>query len=201
MYRDIDGDGKITAFGDPAKGTKGDMKYLGNMLPRYIYSSNINLSYKRFDLSILIQGVGKRDGIRTGEFSQNFTAVWMQPLEYFYGKNWTPDNPDARYPRIIPGAVGFDDLNSWNWRTSAMRMNNLAYLKLKTITVAYNLPQILCSKIKMQSIRVYASGQDLLTISKDTWNRSFNPEESWERTDEQTYPFSSVVSMGIDIKF
>src|SRR5674476_1365757 len=102
---------------------------------------------------------------------------------------------------LFPGAVGFDDLNSWNWRTSAMRMNNLAYLKLKTITVAYNLPQILCSKIKMQSIRVYASGQDLLTISKDTWNRSFNPEESWERTDEQTYPFSSVVSMGIDIKF
>ena len=201
MYRDIDGDGKITAFGDPAKGTKGDMKYLGNLLPRYIYTSNINVSYKRFDLSVLLQGVGKRNGIRTGEFSYPFTNVWMQPLEYFYGKSWTVDNPNARYPRIIPGSLGFDEIKDWNWRTSEMNMNNLAYLRVKTLTVAYNIPPTLCSKLKMQSVRIYVSGQDLFTFSKDTWNRSFDPEELWERTDEQTYPFNSVVSLGLDIKF
>lgn len=82
-----------------------------------------------------------------------------------------------------------------------MRMNNLAYLKLKLATLAYNLPKPLVSKVKMQSVRVYISGQDLLTFSKDTWNNSFNPEETWERSDEQTYPFNSVVSFGLDIKF
>ena len=201
MFRDVDGDGKITAFGDAAKGTSGDMVYLGNLLPRYVYSSNINLSYKGFDLGIFLQGIGKREGIRTGEFAYNFTWVWMQPLEYFYGKNWTPENPGARYPRLIPGAVGYDEVHTWNWRYSSMRMNNLAYLKLKVLTLGYNLPQNLVKKIKTQEARIYLSGQDLLTFSKDTWNKSFNPEETWERQDEQTYPFNSVISIGIDIKF
>lgn len=201
MYRDVDGDGKITAFGDAAKGTAGDMVYLGNLVPRYVYSSNISVSYKGFDLSIFLQGIGKRQGIRTGEFAFPFTSVWMQPLEYFYGKNWTPENPGAKYPRIVPGAVGFDGIRNWNWRYSSMRMNNLAYLKLKVLTLAYNLPQTLVQKTRTQSIRVYVSGQDLLTFSKDTWNNSFNPEENWERSDEQTYPFNSVISFGLDIKF
>lgn len=201
MYRDVDGDGKITAFGDASKGTQGDMVYLGNLLPRYMYSSNISLSYKGFDLGIFLQGIGKRQGIRTGEFAFPFTSVWMQPLEYFYGKNWTPDNPGARYPRIIPGAVGFDEIRNWNWRYSSMRMNNLAYLRLKVMTLSYNLPQTLVQRAKMQNVRVYVSGQDLFTFSKNTWNRSFDPEETWERSDEQTYPFTSVISFGLDIKF
>ena len=201
MFRDVDGDGKITAFGEAANGTNGDMVYLGNLLPRYVYSSTINLSYKGFDLSVFLQGIGKREGIRTGEFSNPFPSVWMQPLEYFYGKNWTPENPDAKYPRIVPGAVGFDEIKNWNWRYSSMRMNNLAYLRLKVLTLAYNLPQVLVHKAKMQNIRVYISGQDLFTFSRDTWNKSFDPEETWERSDEQTYPFSSVISLGLDIKF
>ncbi len=201
MFRDVDGDGKITAFGDAANGTQGDMVYLGNLLPRYVYSSTINLSYKGFDFSALLQGIGKREGIRTGEFSNPFPSVWMQPLEYFYGKDWTPDNPDAKYPRIVPGAVGYDEIKNWNWRYSSMRMNNLAYLRLKVLTLAYNLPQTVVHKAKMQNIRVYVSGQDLLTFSRDTWNKSFDPEETWERSDEQTYPFNSVISLGLDIKF
>ncbi len=201
MYKDLDGDGKITAFGDPASGTKGDMTYLGNLLPRYIFSSNINLSYKGIDLGMFWQGIGKRQGIRTGEFSYPFPAVWMQPLEYFYGKNWTPENTNAEFPRIVPGFVGYDDVRGWNWRYSSMRMNNLAYLRLKVITLGYNLPQAVVKKAKLQNVRIYVSGQDLLTFSKGTWNKSFDPEETWERSDEQTYPFNKVVSFGIDIKF
>jgi len=201
MYSDVDGDGKITAFGDPALGTKGDMVYLGNLLPRFVYSSNINLSYKGFDLGIFLQGVGKRQGIRTGEFSYPFPAVWMQPLEYFYGKSWTPENPDAPFPRIIPGFVGYDDVRNWNWRYSSMRMNNLAYLRVKVLTLGYNLPQSMLRKARLQNVRIYVSGQDLLTFSKGTWKNSFDPEETWERSDEQTYPFNKVISFGLDIKF
>lgn len=201
MFRDVDGDGKITAFGDPARGTQGDMVYLGNQLPRFTYSSNINFSYKRFDLEILLQGIGKREGIRTGEFSYPLSVVWEQPLLYYVGKNWTPENTNARYPRVIPGAVGNDELRNWNWRYSSMRMNNLAYLRLKLLRLGYNLPQAITNKVKMKNARVYVSGQDLLTFAKDTWNKSFDPEDTWERSDEQTYPFSSIVSLGIDITF
>lgn len=201
MYADIDGDGKITAFGDAAAGTNGDMTYLGNLLPRYTYSANINLSYKRFDLGVLLQGVGERSGVITGEFAYPFTQVWVQPLEYFYGKTWTPNNPDARYPRIIPGSVGYDTQRDWNNRYSSNRMNNLAYLRVKVLSVAYNLPKNFAKRLKMQNVRLYASGQDLFTFSKNTWNHSFDPEEVAERTDEQTYPFNSVISFGLDIKF
>lgn len=202
MYRDLDGDGKITAFGDPDKGTKGDMQYLGNKFPRYTYSSNIDLSYKGFDLSMMLQGVGERKTIRTGDFAQPYFWVWHQPMEYFYGKNWTEDNPNAKYPRIVPGGIGYDNLRDWNGRISSNRVDNVAYLRLKQITLGYNLPQQLCNKIKMNGIRVYVSGKDLLTFSKGTWGNSFDPEE--DRSDWQSevvYPFSKVVSFGVDIKF
>jgi len=199
MYHDIDGDGKITAYGDPTLGTKGDMKYLGNLLPRYTYSSNISVSYKGFDLNVFLQGVGQKDVIKYGDFAQPYYFVWHQPLEYFYGKNWTVDNPNAKYPRIIPGAVGYDELRDWNYKTSAMRVDNMAYLRVKQITLAYNIPQTICSSLKMQSIRVYASGKDLFTFSKGTWDGSYDPEDaSWS---EQMYPMSKVISFGVDVKF
>jgi TonB-linked SusC/RagA family outer membrane protein len=201
MYRDIDGDGKISPFGDDKLGTKGDMKYLGNYLPRYTYSANLSLSYKNFDFSMFLQGVGQREGIRVGDFGYPFYFIWHQPLEYFYGKTWTPENTDAPYPRIIPGGMGYDGLRNWNWKHSNSRFDNLAYLRIKTLTLTYNLPQSFCDKLKMQSARIYASGQDLFTIAKGTWEKSFDPEETWERNDEQTYPFSSVISLGLDIKF
>ncbi len=203
MYKDIDGDGKITAFGDPAKGTNGDMKYLGNLLPRYTYSSDINISFKNFDLSVLLQGVGKRNTIRNGDFGQPYSWVWHQPLEYFYEKSWTPENTDAQYPRLIPGGVGFDGLKDWNWRTSSMRIVDVAYLRLKDITIGYNVPQQVCTRLKAGNIRVYVSGKDLFTISKGSWDGSFDPEEekygSW--LSEITYPFSRVWSFGLDVKF
>lgn len=201
MYRDVDGDGKITAFGDPSKGYSGDLVYLGNLLPRYTYSSTFDLSWKNFDLSALFQGVGKRQGIKYGDFGQPFQFVWHQPLEYFYGKTWSPENPDAKYPRIIPGGIGFDALQEWDWRTSSMRVDNMAYLRVKFLTLGYNLPAGVTSRLKTQSIRVYVSGQDLFTFSKGTWNGSFDPEEIWQRNDEQTYPFSKVYSFGLDVRF
>lgn len=202
MYADLDGDGKITAFGNPADGTKGDMKYLGNKLPRYTYSSTINLSYKGFDLSMMWQGVGSRKTIRTGDFAQPYYWVWHQPLEYFYEKNWTEENPTAKYPRIIPGGVGYDNLRDWNGHISENRVDNVAYLRLKNITLGYSLSQLLCKKIGLNSIRFYITGKDLLTFSKGTWNNSFDPEE--DRSDWQSevvYPFNKVISFGIDVKF
>lgn len=201
MFADVDGDGAITAFGDQSKGSTGDLVYLGNLLPRYTYSANIDLNYKGIGLSLFFQGVGQRKGMRDGDFNKPMNWVWFQPLQYFYGKTWTPKNTDAQYPRIIPGSLGMDGVRDWDWRPSAMRMDNLAYLRLKVITVSYDFPASLYSKLKMQSARIYASGQDLFTFAKGTWKKSYDPEETWGRSDEQTYPFSKVISVGLDIRF
>ena len=198
-YKDIDGDGKITSFGDPAKGYKGDMKYLGDQNPRYAYSSNINLSYKNFELGILLQGIGKRNGVRTGVQSMPLYYVWHPATKWFYDKTWTPERTDAQYPRIIPGGMGWDALRDWNYRYSDRVINNLAYMRVKSLILAYNIPKSFCNQLKMKSIRIYASGQDLFTFSKGTWGNTYDPEE--EKTDFSTYPFTKVISFGIDVKF
>ncbi|MDR0541668.1 MAG: TonB-dependent receptor, partial [Dysgonamonadaceae bacterium] len=201
MYHDMDGDGKITTFGDD--GQSGDLVCIGNLLPRYMYSSNIELSYKNVDFSIFLQGVGKRNVVRTGDFQAPFQQWWYQPLAYYYGKTWTTDRPDATVPRIIEGGRGWDDVRNWNYRysDSPHRLIDVSYLRVKLITLAYRIPQSICDKMKIQGIRIYASGQDLFTFANGTWGGSFDPEEGWQRNDLYTYPFSNIVSFGLDVKF
>lgn len=201
MFADLDGDGKLTAYGDPVKKSKGDLKHLGSILPRYTYSANINLAWSNFDLNVVIQGVGKQVNIRDGSFAVPMSAIYFQPLEYFHGKSWTPENTGAQYPRLIPGAVGFDGLLGYNWQYSSMRVNKLSYLRFKAITLGYNLPAPICKLLHLNSARIYVSGQDMFTISQGTWGGSFDPEEGWQMSNEQTYPFTKVKSIGVNIKF
>jgi len=198
MYKDVDGDGKLTAFGDKSKGLKGDMVYLGNLLPRYTFSSTINIGYKAFDLNIFIQGVGKRNIQYEGAISRPNTFFWPS-LAYYYGKTWTPDRPNAKYPRYIPGSVGYDGLRNYDYHTSSLTMQNMAYLRFKTITLGYNLPASLATKLKMRSARIYVSGQDLFTLSKGTLGGNFDPEDGFRN--EGTYPFNKIYSVGLNVKF
>ena len=201
MYRDVDGDGQITAFG--ADGESGDLVYIGNRMPRYTYSSNINLSYKNIDFTLFLQGVGKRNVVRTGDFQSPFRYYWFQPLAYYYEKTWTVDRPNAEIPRIIEGSRGMDAVYNWNYRYSDAphRLIDASYLRIKVITLAYRVPQSVCNNLKIQSIRVYASGEDLFTFAKGTWGGTFDPEEGWQNTDAFTFPFNKTISFGIDVKF
>ncbi|MDR0743949.1 MAG: TonB-dependent receptor [Tannerella sp.] len=201
MFSDLDGDGKITAFGDGTDEYPGDMKYLGNINPRYIYSVNLDLSYKRFDLNLFFQGVGKRAGMVEDISYRPLNSIWDPTLAYFHNKNWTPENTEAPYPRIMAGALGYDEIRDWNWRVSSMRMLDMSYLRLKVINLVYNIDPSLLSILKLQSARVYVSAQDLFTFSKGIMGNSFDPEEIYERRDAETYPFSAVISLGLDIKF
>jgi TonB-linked SusC/RagA family outer membrane protein len=199
MFRDVDGDGEITYYGDKTKGTTGDMVYLGNLLPRYTFSSTINLKYKNFDCQFFLQGVGKRTTMYEGIHYQPFSSIWWDPVEYFYEKTWTPDRPDTKFPRIIPGGVGYDELKNWDYRVSAMRMDDVSYLRVKLITLGYTLPSPVLSKIRMKGARIYVSGQDLFTVSKGTREGAYDPEDSGRS--EATYPFNKVYSIGLDVKF
>lgn len=198
MYKDLDGDGKITAFGDKTKGLAGDMKYLGNLLPRYTFSSNINVGWKQFDLSVFLQGVGKRNIQYSGSIATPNTFFWPS-LEYYYNKTWSPERPDAPFPRYIPGNLGYDDLRNYNYRTSALVMQNVAYLRFKVITLGYDLPAAVAARVKMKSARIYLSGQDLFTISKGTLGNNFDPEDGFR--DERTYPFNKIYAVGLNVKF
>ncbi len=198
MYKDVDGDGKLTAFGDKTKGLSGDMVYLGNLMPRYTYSANLSAGYKNFDLQVFLQGVGKRDVIYEGAISQPNTFFWPS-LEYFYGKTWSPDRPDAKYPRYLPGNLGYDDVKNYNYRASALTLQNVAYLRFKVITFGYTIPEIITRRVRIKSARIYFSGQDLFTFSKGTLGGNFDPEDGYRN--EGTYPFNKVYSLGVNVKF
>jgi len=199
MFKDVDGDGEITYFGDKTKGLSGDMVYLGSNTPRYLYSTKINFEYKGFDLELFLQGVGKRKTMYTGSQDIPYLNIWFDPSEYFYGKTWTPDRPNATFPRLIPGNVGFDVVRNWDYRVSSMTMDNVSYIRAKLITLGYTLPKSITSRIKMKSARIYLSGQNLFTISKGTRAGTYDPEDAGARN--STYPYSKVYSIGLDIKF
>ena len=204
MYRDIDGDGVISPFG--ADGMSGDLKYLGTRNPRHTFSTNINLSYKNFDFNMFLQGVGTRHTVRVGNFMAPFTERWWQPMAYFHGKTWTADRPDATIPRIING--GGDVVRTWNYRfsDSPHRLIDDAYLRVKLMTLAYNVPQGLCNRLNLGSLRVYVSGQDLLTFARGSLEKTYDPEDGWVSEispggSDITYPFAKIVSFGLDIRF
>lgn len=198
MYKDVDGDGKLTAFGDQTKGLTGDMVYLGNVTPRYIYSCNINMAYKQFELQLFLQGVGKRDVIYESNISRPNTFFWPS-LAYFYNKTYSESRPDAEFPRYLPGNLGWDDVAGYNYRASTKTIQNVAYLRFKVITIGYNLPDAVAKSIKMKSARLYVSGQDLFTLSKGTFGDNFDPEDGYRQ--EGTYPYNKVYSLGLNVKF
>ncbi|WP_145856690.1 TonB-dependent receptor [Pedobacter suwonensis] len=198
MFKDLDGDGVLTPFGDKSKGLAGDMQYLGDLTPRYTFSSNINLGWKQFDLQIFVQGVGKRNVQYGGNIATPNTFFWPS-LAYYNGRTWSPNRPEAQYPRFIPGNVGFDDLRSNNYRSSTLVTQNVAYLRFKVITVGYNLPENIAKAVKLKSARLFLSGTDLFTISKGTLGGNFDPEDAFRN--EGTYPFSKIYSIGLNVKF
>lgn len=198
MYKDVDGDGKLTAFGDQSKGLAGDMVYLGNVNPRFSFASNINIAYKQFDLQLFVQGVGKREVIYESNISRPNTFFWPS-LQYFYGKTYTADRPNAEFPRYLPGNLGYDDVGGYNYRASTKTIQNVAYLRFKVITLGYNLPDVIAKSVRLKSARIYVSGQDLFTFSKGTFGGNFDPEDGYRQ--EGTYPFNKVYSLGLNVKF
>lgn len=168
-YKDLNKDGKI----DTGKGTiddHGDLKRIGNQLPRYEYSLRVGAMLKGFDVEVLLQGVGKRDMWSTSSLFIPHAAgaqmnIFENQLDY-----WTESNQNARFPRpYINGAFGSlsglpDNSGCNNFAPQTKYLNNLAYLRVKNFTVGYTLPQNLTRKIFVEKLRFYFSAQNLFTF-------------------------------------
>ena len=168
-YKDLNKDGKI----DTGKGTiddHGDLKRIGNQLPRYEYSLRVGAMLKGFDVEVLLQGVGKRDMWSTSSLFIPHAAgaqmnIFENQLDY-----WTESNQNARFPRpYINGAFGSlsglpGNSGCNNFAPQTKYLNNLAYLRIKNFTVGYTLPQNLTRKIFVEKLRFYFSAQNLFTF-------------------------------------
>jgi TonB-linked SusC/RagA family outer membrane protein len=188
-YADISGpdgkpDGKVDAF---------DRTVLGNAFPRYEYSINLNVSYSGFDLNIFGQGVGKRNNYLSGTGAVPFnSADFVASLLDIHKDYWRPDNQNATFPRLLPaGSGGNNYLLSSHWIRSA------AYFRIKNINLGYTLPQQWLSKVKIASVRVFVSAQNVVTFSK-AW-KGFDPEIN--NANAEFYPLMRTYTAGLNVNF
>lgn len=157
LYVDYDNNGIINA-GKNTIDDPGDQKIIGNNTPRFQYNINGGISWKDFDLSFIFTGVGKRDlqmpgyWCATGTFTE---AVYDYQLNY-----WTEDNVNSYWPRLY-GAGGN---NGANQKTQTKYLLNGAFIRLKNLTLGYNLPKEFCNKFHIKNLRFYVSGENLLTF-------------------------------------
>ncbi len=164
-YKDINGDEVID---------EKDRVVLGNAFPRYTFGFTYDVTFKNFDFSVLLQGVGKRDMYIRGEliepFHSNYSyAIYQHQLDF-----WTPTNPDAKWPRLVAPSSP-SSANNWGKAGSDIYLLDGAYLRVKNIQLGYTLPSRLTSRVGIQKLRASVNAQNLLTLSKNSF---IDPESS-----------------------
>ncbi|UEG55191.1 TonB-dependent receptor [Mucilaginibacter daejeonensis] len=177
---------------------------LGNPFPRYNFGFTYNVAYKQLDLSIFIQGVGRRSTFVRGELVEPFHFNYGQTMYQHQLDFWTPTNPDAEYPRLAANGSASNENNFR--RGSDLYIYSAAYARLKNVQLGYTLPKKLAGKIGMQSLRAYLSGQNLYTLSKlkflDPEASEFNNSLSAGGANSgRTYPTPVYVGFGLDVIF
>lgn len=182
-YADLNGDGVVDAT---------DEKKIGYPnFPEAIFGLNLAVSWKGFDISALIQGATlmsvNRPGAAGGGAPGNSNGnTQIEALD-----RWTPETPNARFPRWSYLSM------SNNFRMSTLTMRDNTYMRLKGFNVGYTLPSGLLKKIRLDSMRFYASGQNLFTWTAEYLNS--DPESAAGGA----YRFANQksVALGVSLSF
>jgi TonB-linked SusC/RagA family outer membrane protein len=184
---DSDGDG----IPDTADGVinADDRVVIGNQIPRFSYSLDLTAEYKGFDVRLFIQGIGKVDGYLDND------AIWAfynggKLQKWHIDSRWTPDNPNAEYPRYW---IAYQN----NQKASSYWMRSAAYLRLKNAQLGYTLPKNLTNKLKLDRLRIYIAGDNLLTL--DDFYPGWDPETRLR--DNDVHPFFASYTLGINVQF
>jgi TonB-linked SusC/RagA family outer membrane protein len=181
-----------------------DKFVLGNPFPRYTFGFNYAVSWKQLDVSLFIQGVGKRDMFLRGELVEPFHYNYGQVMYQHQLDFWTPINPTAKFPRL---AAVNSPSNTNNFRRgSDLYLFDAAYARLKNLQVGYSLPAHWVQKAGMQKARFYLVGQNLLTVAGVSF---VDPEISEFNSDlrgngansGRSYPTPIFYGIGLDITF
>ena len=154
-YVDLNGDGVINDE---------DRTILGHALPKFYWGMNNNFSYGNFSLDIFIQGQHGNEILNSNRFElESGNGLSNASIDML--NRWTPDNPSNEYARANRDA---DYLHM-----SDRYLEDGSYIRLKTLTLSYNLPQRWLASIKASSLRVYFTCENLLTFTNYS---GFDPE-------------------------
>lgn len=184
---DLNGDGAVTTD---------DLYYYGDANPHYQFGINLGASYKGFDFSAFIQGVGQQNLLREGNLRGPFISWWMNQNRTYLYNTWTEDNPNARFP-----ILSFDSsVNNWNYsQYNDINVMNVWYARLKNIVIGYTLPKHWMKKIGVDNLRLYLSADNLweLTHVAD----GFDPEAQASTGNGKIDCYARTISFGIDLTF
>ena len=216
-YLDIDGDKKLST-GDGTIQNPGDLKVIGNVLPRYSYSFGGDFNWNSVDFSVLFQGIGKRDWYPGAGQSNLFWGSYCRPHNTFLSQQmidnmWSEDNPNGYYPRPR-GYVAYSGNYSHNAELTAINdryIQNVAYLRLKNLTVGYTFSSL---GKWIDQVRIYFTGENLFYWSPlKKHNKYIDPEQAVSDVAKaadsknqsigsgEVYSFSKSFSFGIDVTF
>ncbi len=210
-YNPRPGDLKFKNLRDDSEGTNlitdgnntlenpGDRKILGNRNPRYLYGINLGVGYKGFDLSVFLQGTGKRDAWIANTLTfplytdykfvplyEGLTNYW-KPVDAANG-DYTCANPNAEFPRIY-GSYGNQGSN---YRTSDKYLSDASYLRIKNVTLSYQFPKTWIQRFTLSQLKAFVSIENLATFTSLT--KGIDPETlSWN------YPANRTISFGLNV--
>lgn len=189
-FRDINGDGRITAD---------DRAILASPEPRFFGGFLNTFSYKKLSLSVAFQFSHGTKSLREGLNMSGVGELGKNIDRELYNNTWTPENPDARYARLV-----LYDPNQ-NTRISDRYVFSTSYLRLKNISLSWVLPETLLNKLGIESVMLFASASNLWTLTK--WP-GLDPEAldtqagiAGYTMNEDPYPLSKNFSVGIKLEF
>ncbi len=207
-FKDVNGDG-IIDNGSALLSDHGDLQVIGNSNPRYNYGFRLGANYKGFDISVFFQGVGSRQVWGNGFLAiPGFNAADGAAPATFVDNYWTPDNTKAFYPAAYSNG-GSNSAN--NMQVQDRYLLNMAYLRLKNLTIGYSLSKDLLKKVGVNSLRVYGALENFITWDHlrglpidpeyidgySMWNSS---NYNLGRTGMGTPAFKSI-SVGVQLNF
>jgi TonB-linked SusC/RagA family outer membrane protein len=185
-YKDLNGDGNINI---------NDYTIIGRGLPVHTGGFSNNFSYKGFDLNVLFQWSYGNDLINANRLV--FEGSSRRSLNQFatYADRWSFDNQDSLIPR-----VGGQGPNNYSSRI----VEDGSYLRLKTVSLGYNVPASFAKELGIRSLRVYTSAQNLMT-----WTNYSGPDPEvsvgfsnlTQGFDYAAYPRARTITFGLNVSF
>ena len=181
-WKNLDGDDDIDAD---------DRGFLGNSLPKFTYGFTVNLDYKNFDLMVFAQGASGNkiyQGLRRLDIgSANYQTDALG--------RWTGEGSSNSFPRLTT-----NDTNKNFNNPSDFYLEDGDYLRIKTIQLGYALPETVLEKVGLDRVRIYLTGENLLTFTKYT---GYDPEIGGGvfGIDRGYYPQAKTGLLGINLQF
>ncbi|EXG77813.1 TonB-linked outer membrane protein, SusC/RagA family [Xylanibacter oryzae DSM 17970] len=209
IFEDVNGDGKIT---------EADRKYIGDPNPDYTFGISNTITYKNFELSFFLNGsvgndiynIVKQNSTNFSKYSNllkeatNYAKIGLinpNGSALDISNVYITNAETASYPRIYVSGGSMNDNN----RISSRFVEDGSYIRLKSLSFAWNLPDKWLQPLKLEWVQIYANAQNLFTI---TGYDGYDPEVGsigqsviLHGIDNYRYPSQRIYNFGIKVRF